>query len=131
MTTADVPTAQAVRAPQFYLLWLVLVCNTTAGIGILEQAVADDPGDVSQAQLSAIDAGGGERGERGGSGRVSSDLISLFNLLGRFFWSASSDFVGRKNTVAIFLGHQCGHVLPDPHCRRDKAACCFSSWSAP
>ena len=32
---ADVETGAAMSAPQFYLLWLVLVCNTTAGIGIL------------------------------------------------------------------------------------------------
>ena len=31
-------------------------------------------------------------------------VISLFNLLGRFFWASSSDYVGRKTTVAIFLG---------------------------
>ena len=30
-------------------------------------------------------------------------VISLFNLLGRFFWASSSDFIGRKATVAIFL----------------------------
>ena len=28
----------AIRTPQFWLLWIVLFCNVTAGIGILEQA---------------------------------------------------------------------------------------------
>ena len=28
----------AIRTPQFWLLWTVLFCNVTAGIGILEQA---------------------------------------------------------------------------------------------
>ena len=37
-TTADVTAATAIRTPQFWLLWIVLFCNVTAGIGILEQA---------------------------------------------------------------------------------------------
>jgi MFS family permease len=35
---AQVTAAQAIRTPQFALLWVVLFCNVTAGIGILEQA---------------------------------------------------------------------------------------------
>jgi hypothetical protein len=37
-TTANVTAASAIRTPQFWLLWVVLFCNVTAGIGILEQA---------------------------------------------------------------------------------------------
>ena len=37
-TTANVTAANAIRTPQFWLLWTVLFCNVTAGIGILEQA---------------------------------------------------------------------------------------------
>lgn len=37
-TTADVTARNAVRTPQFWLLWTVLFCNVTAGIGILAQA---------------------------------------------------------------------------------------------
>ena len=38
VTTASVSAANAIRTPQFWLLWVVLFCNVTAGIGILEQA---------------------------------------------------------------------------------------------
>ncbi len=39
ITTANVTARQAaVRTPQFWLLWVVLCFNVTAGIGILEQA---------------------------------------------------------------------------------------------
>ena len=31
-------------------------------------------------------------------------LLSLFNLLGRFFWSSASDKLGRKVTYAIYFG---------------------------
>ena len=35
---ALVSASQAIRTPQFAFLWVVLFCNVTAGIGILEQA---------------------------------------------------------------------------------------------
>ena len=38
VTTASVSAANAIKTPQFWLLWVVLFCNVTAGIGILEQA---------------------------------------------------------------------------------------------
>ena len=38
VTTANVSAANAIKTPQFWLLWTVLFCNVTAGIGILEQA---------------------------------------------------------------------------------------------
>ena len=100
-TVADVSTADAMRAPQFYLLWLVLVCNTTAGIGILEQAAPMVqemfPKNFPQLPLAARAASAAAA-----AGFVG--VVSLFNLLGRFFWASSSDYVGRKTTVAIFLG---------------------------
>ena len=101
VTTADVATADAMRSPQFYLLWLVLVCNTTAGIGILEQAspMVQEMFPKHFPQLPAAAKAASVAAAVGFVG-----LISLFNLLGRFFWASSSDFVGRKNTVAIFLG---------------------------
>ena len=30
-------------------------------------------------------------------------LLSLFNMLGRFFWASTSDFIGRKNTYFCFF----------------------------
>ena len=37
-TAGDVTAANAIRTRAFWLLWVVLFCNVTAGIGILEQA---------------------------------------------------------------------------------------------
>ena len=101
VTTADVTTADAMRAPQFYLLWLVLVCNTTAGIGILEQA-APMIREIFPAHFPSAPLAAAAESAKAAVGFVG--VISLFNLLGRFFWASSSDFVGRKGTVAIFLG---------------------------
>ena len=38
ITTANVAARSAIRTPQFWLLWVVLCLNVTAGIGILERA---------------------------------------------------------------------------------------------
>jgi hypothetical protein len=38
VTTANVSATNAIRTTSFWLLWTVLACNVTAGIGILEQA---------------------------------------------------------------------------------------------
>ena len=38
ITSHNVDVNTAMGTPQFYLLWLVLALNVTAGIGILEQA---------------------------------------------------------------------------------------------
>ena len=38
VTSANVSAKNAIRTPQFWLLWVVLCFNVTAGIGILEKA---------------------------------------------------------------------------------------------
>lgn len=97
ISTGNVSAASAIRTPQFYLLWVVLFCNVTAGIGILENAAPmiqdffrDEPGGASAV---AVAAAGGFVG-----------VLSLFNMAGRFAWSSVSDFIGRKPTYVIFLG---------------------------
>ena len=31
-------------------------------------------------------------------------MISVFNMVGRFFWASTSDYIGRRNTYFIFFG---------------------------
>ena len=88
ISTHTVPARTAFRTPQFWLLWLVLCVNTTAGIGILEQA---SPMIQDLFGIGAVAAGGFV------------GLLSLFNMAGRFFWSTASDYIGRKTTFFIFL----------------------------
>ncbi len=95
VTEDNVSAANAIRTPQFWLLWTVLFCNVTAGIGILEQAspmIQDffrEGGDSSV----TVAAAGGFVG-----------LLSLFNMAGRFVWSSTSDFIGRKPIYMVYLG---------------------------
>jgi MFS family permease len=90
ITTSNVLANEAIRTPQFYLLWAVLFLNVTAGIGILEHASPMIqqmfPGHVTAA------AAGGFVG-----------LLSIFNMAGRFGWSSLSDYIGRKRTYMIYF----------------------------
>ncbi len=88
ITTRNVSRDQALKTPQFYLLWLVLCLNVTAGIGVIGQAslmIQDMFG------VTAIAAAGFV------------GLMSLFNMGGRIFWASLSDFIGRKMTYTIFF----------------------------
>lgn len=94
ITTANVSADEAIKTPQFYFLWIVLFINVTAGIGILAQAspLIQEmfPGKVTAAAAAGFVG-----------------LLSLFNLVGRFFWSSLSDILGRKYTYMIYLGLGC------------------------
>jgi len=90
ITTANVHVDEALKTPQFYLLWGVLCLNVTAGIGVLGQASAMSQ-EMFPGRISALAA----------SGFVG--LLSLFNMLGRFFWASTSDYIGRRNTYMIFF----------------------------
>ncbi len=91
ITRATVPPTAAVRTPQFYLLWAVLCLNVTAGIGVLGQASAM----IQEVFRDRIDAAAA-------AGFVG--VLSLFNMIGRFFWSSLSDRIGRRRTYSVFFG---------------------------
>jgi MFS family permease len=78
----------AIKTPQFWLVWGVLFCNVTAGIGVLSQASLM----IQEMFGVTVAAGAGFVG-----------LLSLFNMGGRIFWASSSDALGRKNTYFIFF----------------------------
>ncbi|WNF00169.1 OFA family MFS transporter [Streptomyces luomodiensis] len=94
VTTANVSAKNAVKTPQFWLLWVVLCMNVTAGIGILEKAapMIQDFFQDTDSPVSATAA----------TGFVA--LLSLANMAGRFVWSSVSDVVGRKNIYRVYLG---------------------------
>ena len=98
ITTASVSADNAIKTPQFWLLWVVLLCNVTAGIGVLETASP-----LIQETFSDAAMGPG-RGVTAAAAAGFVGLLSLFNLLGRFFWSSASDKLGRKTAYAIYFG---------------------------
>ena len=90
ITRNHVHIDQALKTPQFYLLWLVLFLNVTAGIGVLGQASV-----MIQESFKASITAGAAAGFVG--------LLSLFNMGGRFVWASASDWIGRKNTYFAFF----------------------------
>ncbi len=93
--------------PQFWLVWVVLCMNVSAGIGVIGMAspmlqevfgggligVPQKFGELDKAQLAAIAAVAGGF----------TALLSLFNIGGRFFWASLSDKLGRKMTYVVFF----------------------------
>ena len=87
---AGMTVGAAVRTSRFWLLWVMLCVNVTAGIGVLGQASAMVqemfPGIVSVTDAARFVV-----------------LLSVANLIGRFAWSSLSDIIGRRWTYAIFF----------------------------
>jgi MFS family permease len=88
--TRGVTADEAIRTTPFWLLWAVLCLNVTAGIGVLGQAspMIQEmfPGTISPAKAAGFVG-----------------LLSLANMLGRFLWSSTSDYIGRRATYATFF----------------------------
>ena len=108
ITRRHVHLRDAHKTKQFWLIWLVLCLNVSAGIGIIGMAspmlqeifagsLINLPdlkfGDLNtdqRAMIAAIAAG-------------FAGLLSLFNIGGRFFWASTSDYIGRKATYFTFF----------------------------
>jgi putative effector of murein hydrolase LrgA (UPF0299 family) len=81
---------EALKTRQFWLLWMVLFLNVTAGIGVLSQASAMSQ-EMFSGRITAVAAGGFV------------GLLSIFNMGGRFVWSSLSDYLGRKVTFSLYF----------------------------
>lgn len=86
----DVYVYDALKTPQFWLIWWVLCLNVTAGIGVLGQASAMSQ-EMFPGHITPIAAAGFV------------GLMSLFNMGGRFCWASISDYIGRRNTYFVFM----------------------------
>lgn len=86
---------QALKTPQFYLLWIMLCFNVTAGIGVLGVAKTMMTEIFGTALPSIV------------TSTFAATFVlmtSVFNMIGRFFWASVSDAIGRRNTYFIFFG---------------------------
>ena len=94
MTQEHVDIDQALKTRQFYQLWIVLCFNVTAGIGVLG---------VAKTMMSEIFGTTLPHIVDGAFAATYVIMISVFNMIGRFFWASISDYIGRKNTYWIFF----------------------------
>ena len=110
IATKHVHLKNAHKTPQFWLLWIVLCMNVSAGIGIIGAAAPMlqetfggaliDQAGKSFADIK-LDEGLTTAAAAVGAGFVG--MISLFNIFGRFAWATSSDKLGRQRTYYIFF----------------------------
>lgn len=113
ITRNHVDIDQALKTPQFYQLWIVLCFNVTAGIGVLGVAKTmmteifgtTLPGVVDSAFAATYVV-----------------MISVFNMVGRFFWASTSDYIGRRNTYWIFFALGIALYLSIPYCAQQVSA---------
>ena len=107
ITQRHVHVSKVWGIPQFWLIWMVLCMNVSAGIGVIGMAspmlqevfggsligVAKKFGELDKTQLVAIAS----------VAAGFTALLSLFNIGGRFFWASLSDKLGRKLTYVVFF----------------------------
>ena len=110
IATRHVHLKDAHKTPQFWLLWIVLCMNVSAGIGIIGAAAPMLQETFGGALIGQPTLGFAEikkdealtaAAAAVGAGFVG--LISLFNIFGRIGWATSSDKLGRKRTYFIFF----------------------------
>ena len=94
ISSGHVGIDQAMKTPQFYLLWIVLCFNVTAGIGVLG---------VAKTMMTEIFGSTLPHLVNAGFAATYVLMISVFNMAGRFFWASTSDYLGRKSTYTIFF----------------------------
>jgi hypothetical protein len=94
ISTHNVDIDEALKTRQFYQLWIVLCFNVTAGIGVISVARTMIAEIFGTSLPSIVD---------GAFAATYVFMISLFNMVGRFIWASSSDYIGRRNTYWIFF----------------------------
>jgi OFA family oxalate/formate antiporter-like MFS transporter len=97
---------EAVKTPQWWMLWGMLFLNISAGLGLISQLspMAQDvikKADPTIAAAALALAGGSILA-----------YASIFNGLGRLFWAWTSDAIGRKNVfIAMFITQAALYIL--------------------
>jgi len=92
--------AEAKKTPQWYMIWGMLFLNISAGMGLLSK--------LSPMAQEVIKAAQGITDEKqlAIAGGAVLATASIFNGLGRLFWAAVSDKIGRKNVFLTMFATQ-------------------------
>ncbi len=97
---------QAVKTPQWWMLWAMLFLNVSAGLGLISQLsplaqdyykpLVTDPSITGEALVKVLAAAGG----------TVVSITAIFNGLGRLFWARVSDSIGRKAVFGTMFATQ-------------------------
>jgi OFA family oxalate/formate antiporter-like MFS transporter len=98
----DFTFAEALKTWQFWVLWLILFLNDSAGISVISQEAP-----IFQ-ELAGLTAGAA-------AGMVG--LTSLGNAAGRILWAGASDYITRKGAFFVMYALQAAlfWILPNLH----------------
>lgn len=113
VTSEHVHIDQALKTPQFYQLWIVLCFNVTAGIGVIG---------VAKTMIKEIFGTTLPHIVDGTFAATYVIMISVFNMVGRFFWASTSDYIGRRNTYWVFFAMGIALYLSIPFCAQRVSA---------
>jgi len=107
--------------PQFWLIWMVLCMNVSAGIGVIGMAspmlqevfggtligvqakFSELDALVKSTDAAQVDVAKKQMAAIAAVAAGFTALLSLFNIGGRFFWASLSDKMGRKVTYIVFF----------------------------
>jgi OFA family oxalate/formate antiporter-like MFS transporter len=92
--------AEAKKTPQWYMIWGMLFLNISAGMGLLSKLSP-----MAQEVISAAQ-GITDPKQLAVAGGAVLAMASIFNGLGRLFWAAVSDKIGRKNVFLTMFATQ-------------------------
>ena len=97
----------ALKTPQFWLIWAVLCLNVSAGIGVigmaspmLQEIFGGSLIGKPELGFAALD---GQKAAIAVIAAGFAGMLSLFNIAGRIVWASASDHLGRKATYFVFF----------------------------
>jgi MFS family permease len=108
ISNKSVHLKNAHKTPQFWLIWAVLCLNASAGIGVIGMASPMlqeifGGGLLGHPEIGFTDLNEDQKKAIAALAAGFAGLLSLFNIVGRFFWASLSDKLGRKNTYFTFF----------------------------
>jgi OFA family oxalate/formate antiporter-like MFS transporter len=95
---------EAKKTRQWYMLWLMLFLNVSAGLGLLSQ--------LSPMAQEVLKKSITDPAQLAVTGGLVLAIASIFNGLGRLFWAWLSDSIGRKNVfITMFISQAILYIL--------------------
>jgi len=97
---AQLTANEAIRTPRFWMLWIMMFVNISAGIMLISVA---SPMAQEKAGMSALAAA------------AMVGVMGIFNGAGRIGWASLSDYLGRQNVYIVFFAVQLVAFLVLPY----------------
>ena len=102
---------EAVKTPQWWMLWAMLCLNVSAGLGLISQ-LSPIAQELYKPLLDPSLAGDALIKKLAWAGGIAVAITAIFNGLGRLFWAKLSDNIGRKMVfLTMFITQAVLYIL--------------------